>query len=236
MIKGILWDNDGVLVNTEEIFYATNREIFSEQGIDLSPGEFIAWFLEDNRGAWHLLRERGYSDRKISELRKARNAAYTAALHQSTGLARSGIADLLARLYRKIPMGIVTASFKEDFYLMHGKLQFLNYFDFVLTRNKKLRPKPHPDSYLLGLKKLGVLAANCIAVEDSPRGLAAATAAGIKCIVIRSNLLMNYQFVNAYRVVDSVDELTIELGYLLNKLPKSDLLHPISATGCCNNN
>jgi beta-phosphoglucomutase-like phosphatase (HAD superfamily) len=58
-IEGILWDNDGVLVDTERLFYQSNRELFLPFGVDLSELDFFNWYLADNCGAWHLLAHLG---------------------------------------------------------------------------------------------------------------------------------------------------------------------------------
>jgi sugar-phosphatase len=68
--------------------------------------------------------------------------------------------------------------------------------------------KPDPEPYLQGLKRLGLPAEQCLVIEDSPRGLAAANAAGIPCIVLRHPLTRGHEFRGAMAVVDSLDELT----------------------------
>jgi HAD superfamily hydrolase (TIGR01509 family) len=215
MIKGILWDNDGVLVDTERIFFEVNREILADEEVELSVDDFISWFLEESRGAWHLLHNRGYSFDQVAQLRQLRNLRYTVRLEQAAGLARTGIGEVLARLHGRTRMGVVTASFEHRFHLAHQKSDLLQYFDFIVTKQAHIRPKPFPDAYLLGLKLLGIAPQECIAVEDSPRGLAAASAAGIKCLVLRSELLSAYSFWGAYRVVDTAQELAKEIDRLL---------------------
>ena len=70
-------------------------------------------------------------------------------------------------------------------------------------------------AYLLGLERIGCPAHECLVVEDSPRGLQAARAAGIECIVVRSHLTRKHAFDGAYRIVDSMDELLHEIEALL---------------------
>ena len=62
MLKGILWDNDGVLVNTEHLFYEANCRLLGEYGVALSPQEYFDWFLQDDRGPWHRLEGFGVGD------------------------------------------------------------------------------------------------------------------------------------------------------------------------------
>jgi len=211
-IKGILWDNDGVLVNTEHLFYETNREVFAEHGIDLTPQHFFDWFLTENFGAWHLLHEKGYTQVQTEALRDTRNRRYSQRLMREDRLENAGIGLVLANLSQRVPMGVVTSSQREHFHLVHDKLGLKSYFDFIITEEDAGETKPSPEPYLLGLKKLGIAAGECLVVEDSPRGLQAARAAGIRCIVLRHPLMQEFSFDGAYRVVDTPAQLqeTIE--------------------------
>ncbi|MDQ1832058.1 HAD family hydrolase [Massilia scottii] len=215
MIKGILWDNDGVLVDTEHLFYAVNRELFLEHQIALSEEDFFAWFLADNIGAWHLMAARGATADQIGERRDERNRRYGARLRSETGLAMQHIDSVLSRGASRVPMGVVTSARRADFDIIHAGLDLMRHFRFALTAEDYRHSKPSPEPYLAGLDKLGVAAADCLAVEDSPRGLQAARAAGIECIVLRHRLMRNYRFDGAYRVVDTVAQLDAEIAALL---------------------
>ena len=76
--------------------------------------------------------------------------------------------------------------------------------------------KPSPDPYLLGLERLGVAADDALVVEDSPRGLQAAMAAGIRCVIVRNALTRGHDFPGAHRVVDTMAELLAEIELLLS--------------------
>lgn len=207
MQKGILWDNDGVLVDTERLFYEANRELFAEFGIDLTPRHFFDWFLVQNHGAWHLLTEQGVDEAQIREYRTERNRRYSAQLQRASSLAIPHIEPVLRQLVAHARMGIVTSSSRRHFDLIHARHQLLQHFEFVVTDEDYAESKPAPEPYLLGLKKLGLEAQQCLVIEDSPRGLQAATGAGIRCIVIRSELTRGHHFDGAHQVVDSVPEL-----------------------------
>lgn len=215
MIKGILWDNDGVLVDTERLFYEANRVLFAGFDVALSEQHFFDWFLVDNRGAWHLLTARGMPEADIAAHRQRRNAIYTDLLTAQADPAIAGMAAVLARCASRVRMGIVTSSERTHFQLIHSKLDLLRHMAFVVDQDDYRNSKPDPEPYLLGLQKLGLAAHECVVVEDSPRGLQAALAAGIRCIVIRSPLTRQHAFPGAYRVVDSVAALAAELDALL---------------------
>lgn len=212
-IRGILWDNDGVLVDTETLFYEANRRLFAEHDFDLSHQHFFDWFLLENLGAWHILQARGYSDQHISALREQRNDYYAELLAQSQNLLVPGVKQAIAAASQIGRMGIVTSSRRDHFDQIHQQLQvqgqdLLQYFDFVVAEGDYRNSKPAPDPYVAGLEKMGLKANECLVIEDSPRGLRAALAAGLRCIVIRNSFCREYDFPGAIQVVDNHQQLT----------------------------
>jgi HAD superfamily hydrolase (TIGR01509 family) len=206
-VRGILWDNDGVLVDSESLFYEANRELFLEYGIALTEQDFFNWYLADNCGAWHLLRQQGLSPAQIAECRGRRNQRYARQLSDAQVPAVPGVETLLAELSPRLAMGIVTSATAEHFGIIHGKLGLLRHFRFVLTAEAYAHSKPAPDAYLLGLQRLALDAADCLVIEDSPRGLQAALACGLRCVIMRNRLTRHYGFAGAYRVVDDMAQL-----------------------------
>ena len=205
MVKAILWDNDGVLVDSERLFFEANRELLASLGAELTPEGFFAWYLQDNCGGWHLLGEP--SEAQIECWRAERNRIYSRKLADIGDLAMPGIAALLEAVAPHYRMGIVTSSYREHFELIHQDLALTRHFEFVLAAEDYSGSKPDPEPYLQGLKRLGLPAEQCLVIEDSPRGLAAANAAGIRCIVLRHPLTRHHTFRGAWRVVDSFAEL-----------------------------
>ncbi len=216
MQKAILWDNDGVLVDTERLFFEVNRALFADHGLELSLRAFFDWFLLDNCGGWHLFRERGHTDADIVEIRKERNRRFSALLAAEETLARDGMEDVVRTLSTRAAMAVVTSSSREHFALAHRRTRFRQYLPIIVTEEDCPATKPSPEPYLLGAKRVGRSPETCIAVEDSPRGLLAARAAGIPCIVVRSELTAAFAFDGARAVVDSNDELLDALAEFLD--------------------
>jgi beta-phosphoglucomutase-like phosphatase (HAD superfamily) len=67
--------------------------------------------------------------------------------------------------------------------------------------------KPHPEPYLMAIERSGFAPEECLVIEDSPRGLAAAVSAGIRCIVIPSKFTDSNNFAGAYKILKSIKEL-----------------------------
>ncbi|MET3134197.1 HAD superfamily hydrolase (TIGR01509 family) [Oxalobacteraceae bacterium GrIS 1.11] len=206
-IKGVLWDNDGVLVDTERLFYEANVELLSEHEVRLTQKQFFDWFLDADYGAWHLLREKGYAEGRIAALRAERDARYSEKLLATQNLATRGVQNVLAQLWQRAPMGVVTGSFERHFRQSHAASELVGYFDFAVTREMYANSKPAPDSYLMGLARLGLASSECVAIEDSPRGLRAANAAGLECIVVRNEMTQDVAFDEAFCVVETMEEL-----------------------------
>jgi HAD superfamily hydrolase (TIGR01509 family) len=214
MLRAILWDNDGVLVDTEQLFYEANRELFQPLGLELSAQHFFDWYLADNCGAWHLLAPR-LSEEQAESLRAVRNERYAARLASEHIPAIDGVADTLAALSPRVRMGVVTSSNRDHFEIIHQRLDLLRHFEFVLTHESYTHSKPSPEPYLLGLERMGVHADEALVIEDSPRGLQAATAAGMRCIILRNALTRQHDFPGAWRVVDTMAEVRAAVESLL---------------------
>jgi len=215
MVKAIFWDNDGVLVDTEELYFHATREVLTKAGIDLSRDLFIKISLKQGRSAFDLAAEQGFSPEKIIQLRSERNQRYSELLQNKVHVL-DGVEDTLRQLHGKILMGVVTNSRRKHFEIIHNTTGLLRFFDFVLTCEDYKKSKPDPEPFLTAIKRTGLKREHCIIVEDSERGLDAAKAAGIRCIVVPNNLTRDNNFSGAYRVLDSIRQVPLELLPLLS--------------------
>jgi HAD superfamily hydrolase (TIGR01509 family) len=205
-VKAVLWDNDGVLVDSEQLYFEVTRDVMATAGVVLTDEQYRDLFLVQGRGAWHLCAERGLSAGEIERLRSERNDRYSAGLRQGS-LALAEVEPVLAELHGRYPMGCVTSSRRDHFELLHDWTGFLRYFDFVLTADDVSRVKPDPELYVRAVERSGFEADECLAIEDSERGLAAAVAAGVPCIVVPTPLTRGCAFDGAARVLDRVKDL-----------------------------
>lgn len=210
MLKAILWDNDGLLVDTEEIYFGVTRDVLSEVGIDLTLEMFIEISLTRGQSAFDIALDQGFDRETVSRLRAARNRRYGERLVEGVRLP-DGVVDTLRQLHGKVTMGIVTGSRREHFDVMHKNSGLLHYFDFIITREDYRRAKPAPDPFLTALNRTRFDREHCIIVEDSERGLAAAMAAGIRCIVVPNALTRFGDFSGSYQVLKSIREVGPEV-------------------------
>jgi HAD superfamily hydrolase (TIGR01509 family) len=209
MIKAILWDNDGVLVDTERLYFQATREIMARVGVDLTQEMFVEYSLKKGKSVWHLAVEKGTPPDQVDRMREERNARYSQLLREENTVIE-GVAETLPKLHQ-FDMGIVTTSRREHFDIIHRASGLLQYFAFILTREDYEKAKPDPEPYLRGLEKTGVERNECIVIEDSKRGLTAATRASLRCLVIPTALNRDDDFSEAYMVLDTITDVTPEL-------------------------
>jgi HAD superfamily hydrolase (TIGR01509 family) len=214
MVRALLWDHDGVLVDTEGLYFQATRETLAGVGVVLSEPLYCQLFLNEGRGAWHLVREQGATEAQVDLLRTARNARYTELVTRGDVLV-PGVVPLLRRLGQRFRMAIVTSSQRDHFDAIHRDTELPALFEHVLTCEDYAATKPDPEPYLRAVERLGVASADCLVIEDSRRGLLAAHAAGLRCWAIPSALTANSSFAEAERTFGSL----AALGEALLELP-----------------
>jgi HAD superfamily hydrolase (TIGR01509 family) len=200
----ILWDHDGVLVDTEKWFFAATRDVMRGLGVDLSQ-EIYLDYMTRGQSCWDLCSDRGMSDQEILRHRGIRDARYREHL-QTQPIEVEGVVDVLATLSKSFEMAVVTTARRADVELIHESRGLLGFFQFVLTIEDYQHPKPDPDPYLAALERFGAGPDQAVVIEDSARGLHSALEAGIDCLVVRSPFTAAQDFTGAWRVVDSISE------------------------------
>lgn len=183
----VVFDNDGLLLDTESVWTRAEQDLFERRGKEFTPAdkrELVGTSAEIAGGVLERrLGEPGRSVDLIEEL----NALVVAELEHGVE-AMIGARELLHRLKeRGTPIGLVSNS---PLGFVRRSLQlvgFEDHFDVVLSAHEVAAPKPAPDSYLEACRRLGVVPGPAVvALEDSPTGVAAARAAGLTVIGVPS--------------------------------------------------
>jgi beta-phosphoglucomutase len=187
MIKGLIFDLDGVIVTTEHNHFIAWQRTANSLGIDfeeehnellkgVSRADSLTKILE--------LGSKTISSEAFEALLKSKNDFYVDSiqeLNQSDLL--PGVLDLLHEAKSKgIKLGIGSSSKNANFILKLIKIDEL--FDVVIDGNGVEFPKPHPEVFLNGAKALGLSPSECIVFEDAASGIAAAKAGGFNAIAV----------------------------------------------------
>ena len=203
--KYILWDNDGVLVNTEQWYFAATREALAELGVQL-PIDAYQQIMIQGRSSWELAAQAGVDPQQIKDGQDLRDELYRTYL-SNTDLRIKGVFEVLSELAQHYQMAIVTTCRRDDFELIHSNLDLLQFMQFVLTREDYAESKPHPEPYLTALQKFSATSSQALVVEDSERGLRAARAAAIDCAVVDYHFTRGHDFSAAQYRLQTLKEL-----------------------------
>lgn len=201
----ILWDHDGVLVDTERWYFEATRRAIAPLGVELSLPTYLAE-MAHGLPSWDHARALGVDEAEIVRHRDHRNALYKAYL-QTEDIEIPGVLDALRALGQRYRMAIVTTSKKCDFELIHREREIVAPMEFVLANGDYARSKPAPDPYLTALERFGAPPEEAVVVEDSERGLRAALAAGIDCIVVANDFVQGQDLSAATWRVESLAEI-----------------------------
>jgi len=210
--KFLLFDNDGVLVETEKYYYEANVKALSEFGLSLAFDVYME-IMARGGTAWEVAIKAGYSKKEIAKKRKQRDIYYQE-LIQNENIEIDSVEEVLKELSKTYRMGIVTTSRRVDFDLIHNNLNIVKYMDFTLCVEEYSRSKPDPDPYLAGMKKFNAREEECLVIEDSQRGLTSAVNAGIECVVVANAFTSTHDLSKATYKIDKIKDLI----NLLNKI------------------
>lgn len=203
--KYILFDNDGVLVETENWYYEANKKALKKLGLDLDF-DFYQSIMIKGGSAFELAEINQIENDVIEKHRKIRDEYYQEFL-QTKDLAIPNVKKVLNNLSKKYKMAIVTTSRRVDFELIHKNRGISDFMEFILCVEDYAKAKPNPEPYLKGLEKFGAKNEETIVVEDSQRGLISAVNAKIDCSIVKNKFTITQDFSKAKYFLETIEEL-----------------------------
>lgn len=203
--KYILFDNDGVLVETEKWYYEANKKALKELGLKLEF-EIYQQIMAKGGSAWEVAIQAGISTNIIDKQREIRDIYYQNYL-KIKNLEIPNVKKVLDNLSKKYKMAIITTSRRVDFELIHKNRGITDFMDFILCVEDYPRAKPFPDPYLKGLELFKASNNETIVVEDSQRGLTSALNANIDCVVVKNDFTITQDFSKAKHFIENLEQL-----------------------------
>ncbi len=181
-VRAILWDLDGVLVNSMEFHYQAYQEVLASRGKELSREEYLRELI-GLRNYVILRRVLGdLSDEEVEALAERKEEAFRRPVAGQVK-ALPGADQLLRRAKEAgLRQAIVSSTPRANIELMLKSLGLWDIFDAIVGEEDAARGKPDPEGFLLAASRLGVAPEECIVIEDAPEGIAAGKAAGMRCI------------------------------------------------------
>jgi HAD superfamily hydrolase (TIGR01509 family) len=178
----LIFDCDGVIVDSEAISMSIDAMLMQRHGIEITEEEMHKRFVGSTFAAMMRDFATKYGVEFPPDLEQIKDAemeiAYRSGLPEIPGI-KPSLFTLRARGHR---MAIASNGPRHRIHLALGILGLENIFDEIVTFEDVVNPKPAPDMYLLAASKLGAEAKDCIVLEDSVTGLTAAVASGARVI------------------------------------------------------
>ena len=183
-VKAVIFDMDGVLVDTEPFHLQTEKRMFRKMNLDIPDEEHAGYMGTATDVMWKQIignRNLPLDIAEMTELTIQEGLPYFYSLKRIDPM--PGLIDLLEKLKTKnIPMAVASSSDPETIRVILEKSGLRQYFLHTVSSSEVGKSKPEPDVFMHAAKLLGVEPENCVVFEDSKNGIKAAKAAGMFCI------------------------------------------------------
>jgi len=219
VIRALVFDFDGLILDTEEPVYRSWLEVYQAHGEELPFERWVQTVGSTTTGfhPQHHLEERlgRPLPKEVLERRIGRRTEMVLAQSVLPGV----VQHLDAARDRGLKLGVASSSTREWVAGHLDRLGILERFECLRCRDDVANAKPEPDLYVAVLECLGVSASEAIAIEDSPNGVAAAKRAGMWCVAVPNSITAGLDLSEADITLGSLAE--VALGQLLAKFDQA---------------
>ena len=207
MLDCVLFDLDGLLVDSEPLQFGAYRQAFAEFGFDLDRAAWTRWHEVEASSARFVADEGIGVD--AAAVRARKKVLYDQLIEEALEL-KPGARELVEACAAEYRLALVSGSRLESIETCLGKFDLLRHFGVLVSGADLARSKPYPDAYLEGLRRLGSSPNRAIALEDSLSGFRAAIGAGLRCLVCPDDFRNSgkHAFDGAALVVESLHQVS----------------------------
>ncbi|MFK9093047.1 HAD family hydrolase [Bacillus salipaludis] len=209
MIKGVIFDFDGLLVDTETVWYEAFKEVLLEKhSVELDLAGYSRCVGTGNDVLYPYIHE---ITGKPVDCEQLENDAYDKVRVKMNALIlREGVKEYLEEAKQhNLIIGLASSSSREWVIGYLEQLDIIEYFHVINTKDDVTRVKPDPELYKKTLSDCSLLPTEVIAFEDSLNGLQAAKQAGIRCVIVPNNVTRNLEFIHHDYQLDSMKQETM---------------------------
>lgn len=208
MIRAVIFDLDGVVVDSEPLYQEAEERLFREEGITIPLEDWKYFRGVSEQRFYELARERYHVSLPVDELR-SRGREYIFTLFKERLKFMPGFVDLHRDLEGRVLLGLVTSSPGEIYSWVERRLGLERYFQEVIYGGMTTHSKPHPEPYEMMMRRLAVMPWETVVVEDSIPGLISAWAAGAWTIALTGSV-PEEDMPPAHAIVHSLADLSLQ--------------------------
>jgi HAD superfamily hydrolase (TIGR01509 family) len=220
MIKAVIFDMDGVIMDSESIHYKIEKAILKNNFNEPFEFEDHARFVgQTTQNLWRTICKERNLSQGFEILSLLDNADYMQELKSGDIQPVPGVIELIKRLHEiEIPMIVASSAIRENIEVVTDRFGITKYFQGYVSGQDVERTKPNPDIFLKAAEKLNIEPENCLVIEDAKHGVEAAKAANMFCIGYRNLNSGDQDLSKADMIVDKIDEIKLnEINELIKK-------------------
>jgi beta-phosphoglucomutase len=219
MLKALLFDLDGTLIDSEQFHLGCWNQILADAGIELDINDWTENYsgIPMPANAKRLIEKYNLSFSHEQLVRKREGVTLNRLQTADINLMPFAIETLRFFKDKGLKIALVTGSARPDVEVIFERNGLGKYFDVIVTRSEVNESKPHPESYELCCRQLGLAPGECIAFEDTLNGVKSAKAAGLVCYAIQNRAMEHEKLAAA-------DKIFLDFNAAKEYLLVSDLL------------
>ena len=217
MIRGIIFDLDGLLADTEKLHCRAYQTAMLEHGFDLSEMDYAEHWVRRGDGIADWVTAHNLTIDPAA-VRACKSAHYLDLLTTSLR-PMQGALDLLSDLRGTMKIALASSSYRDAVDGVLAGLNITHFFEVIVSGLDVAQVKPAPEIFLKAANLLGVAPAECLVLEDAEKGILAAHRAGMRSIAIPNDYTRHHDFSKATRICHSLTEITPEFLRSLHNVP-----------------
>ena len=212
MNLGVIFDSDGVVVDSEHQSLASFKDAIAEQGINLSDEDLWQCCGLTDEAIIQQLQKKYTVTIDLQRFKKRKFELYFRYVDEQGLRIFPGVFELLDSLEREnIPYALASSGPQKKIEFNLTKVRLLDRFITIISGEDVVESKPAPFIFLKAAEKIGRNPADCVVIEDSPNGLLGAKRAGMKSIALRTTFTDDALLAEATHIVDSLQDISVPL-------------------------
>jgi HAD superfamily hydrolase (TIGR01509 family) len=209
MIQTVIFDMDGVIIDSEPVYFTIDKQMFEELNIAVSFEEHCSYVGTSSQNMWNaIISKHGIADQPEELMRKEYSLYLEYLLNANDLQPIDGVVELINNLYENnFNLILASSSRMETIDIVLNKFKLTEFFMAKVSGSELAHSKPHPEIFLRSAQLIKAEPEECIVIEDSKNGVTAAKAAGMKCIGFLNPSSGDQNLTNSDIVIHSFKEL-----------------------------